>query len=106
MKIKIYQINPTRDKYNVCFCSYELMQRRKNGDGIDTRIYDLVFSGTVDCKNPEEVYAMFNLNIPRGYLGRSMSVSDIIEVINSDTESEFYYCQPVGFLKLKYLKFD
>lgn len=83
MKIAIYQINMERDTDRVAFESLELMELYRGSKEIDSSIYDKVFDGEVDCDDLEEVYRTFNLEIPTGYAGRSLSVSDIIEVIDS-----------------------
>jgi len=41
-----------------------------------------VYEGEINCSDLEEVYRMFNLNHPEGYHGRSLSVSDVVEVID------------------------
>lgn len=37
-------------------------------------------------------FERFNLRHPKGYNGRSMSVSDVVQI-----DDRFYYCQPVGW---------
>jgi len=36
--------------------------------------------------------------------GRSLSVSDVVEIIGSDGKSEFYFCDTIGFEKIKFRK--
>ena len=99
MKIKAWQINPARDKNNVRFLSLKRAQEINQGE-IDKSIYDEVFSGEVDCKDLEEVYVLCNLDWPEGYRGKSMSCSDLIEVIK-DGESEHWYCDSIGFQRIE-----
>lgn len=55
----------------------------------------------VPCKGLEELYVRFNTNHPKDFKGHSMSVSDVIEIVNSDTiETGFYFCDDIGFHKL------
>ena len=101
MKIRIFQINIDRDENHRCFRGYdELPMSDVTGEAedLDSGIYDLVFEGDVDCKNLEDVYRMFNLNHPAGYRGRSLSVSDVVEVQHEkDGESTYHYCDTFGY---------
>ena len=44
----------------------------------------------------EDLFAKFNANLPKGFGGHSMSVSDIVE-IHVDGKMRFYYCDRFGF---------
>ena len=83
MEIKIYQINMERDKGMVAFESLENLQAFHNITAIDSSIYDKVFEGNVDCAGLEDVFQMFNLDHPENYRGRSLSVSDVVEVVDA-----------------------
>lgn len=50
---------------------------------IDPAMYDEVYSGDVDCRTLENVFFKFNVNHPPFHRGRSLSVSDVIEVIKA-----------------------
>ena len=103
MKIKIYQIDMERDKHRIAMMGYEDTLARLNSDGIDSSLYDLVFEGEVEAKNLEAVYAKFNLDHPAGYTGRSMSVSDVVQVVESTTAKEgFYFCDSIGFKEIPF----
>ena len=98
MNIRIYQVNIKRDPNNVCFMPYNTLERFQGSSEIDSRIYDKVFEGNVDCKNLEEIHTMFNIDHPQGYRARSLSVSDIVELVDGDTgKSSFHFCDSVGF---------
>lgn len=100
MNIKIWQINLSRDKNRVAFFGLEALLRLQGSRDVDPAIYDLVFEGIVNANHLEAVYRIFNDgNAPATYCGRSMSVSDVIEVIDHDT-SEFFYCDDIGFKKV------
>ena len=102
MKIKIYQINMDRDNGSYSFTNYENTIRRTGG-GIRSDIYDKVFEGEVDCKGPEEIYTMFNENHPESFKGHSFSVSDIVEIVESDSvEKGYYFCDSIGFKKIDF----
>ena len=97
MKITIYQINMDRDKDRVCFLAYENLKKFQGSEQINSTIYDKVFTGEVDCKGLEDVYRLFNLNQPKGYKGRSLSVSDVVEIESGEAENGFYFCDSFGF---------
>jgi hypothetical protein len=69
---------------------------------INPKIYEKVFSGCInELKSLEDVYEKFNIDMPKSYYGHSLSVSDIVEVIDSDSVNNgFYYCDSIGFKKV------
>ena len=102
MDIAIYQVNMGRDHNRVAFQSLDEMERFQGSSEIESEIYDKVFEGEVNCENLEDVYRMFNLDHPKGYKGRSISVSDVVEVIGESGESTFSYCDSIGFQKVQF----
>lgn len=62
--------------------------------------YEEVWSGTINSSSIkqglEDLFYIFNMEHPSGYKGRSLSVSDVIEI-----DGEYYYCQAVGWLKVE-----
>ena len=102
MNIRIYQVNMSRDVNNVGFASYENLEKWQGTSAIDSTIYDKVFEGDVDCKSLEDVYVMFNRNHPSNYKARSLSKSDIVEVIEQDGSSKFHYCDSIGFKEVEF----
>ena len=98
MEIKIFQINLDRDTNRVAFADLEHTEKYQGGPEIDSSIYDEVFSGNVDCSNLEDVFQLFNLDCPDNYAGRSLSVSDIVQVLDSTSAAPgYYFCDTVGF---------
>ncbi|MCR5636197.1 MAG: DUF3846 domain-containing protein [Clostridiales bacterium] len=103
MNIKIYQINLSRDKKSEAFLGIDEREHILNLTDINSSIYDCVFSGEVGCNGLEDVFQKFNIDHPEGYSGRSISVSDIVEIIDAeDMEKGFYYCDNIGFSKVKF----
>ena len=103
MEISIYQINVKRDNERVAFLDIESMKELKGYDKPDSSIYEAAYSGEVDCNSLEDVYRMFNINHPSGYRGRSLSVSDIVEVKSAENvEPGCYFCDTVGFQKIEF----
>ena len=101
MKINIYQIDMDRDTNEVAFSYYDSLNKWQGTHDIDSSIYNLVFSGDVNTTDLEQVYLLFNRKLPRCYTGRSLSVSDVIEII--DEPSKYYYVDDVG---MKSVSFD
>lgn len=97
MKIAIYQIDRDKDAQKVAFLDYLTMNTVRNGAGCDRRIYDKVFEGAVKCKTLSEVYMMFNTFVPDGYRGRSLTVSDVVHIVDTN---EYWYCDSVGWKKI------
>lgn len=101
MKIHIYQIAPERDENRVCFMSLESTRKFQQDYEIDAAIYNKVYSGDVNCQNLEEVYRKFNLERPKDYHGRSLSVSDVVEVEDAATITPgYYFCDSIGFREI------
>jgi len=105
MDIKLYQVNMDRDENRVAFDSLERLERFQGTAVPKSEIYDRVFAGEVDTNSLEGVFAIFNMRHPAGYTGRSMSVSDIVEVVSSDSEDikpGFYFCDSFGFKEVPF----
>ena len=99
MNINIYQIDTSRDRKRICFFGLDEIKELTGEDTLNSGIYDKIFSGDVDCNNLEAVYRMFNTDHPAGYTGRSLSVSDVVEITDSDKKG-FYFCDNIGFQKI------
>jgi len=53
-------------------------------------------------QNLEEIYVQLNIDHPKGYCARSLSVSDVIVVRNSDIkEKKIYVVDLMGFKPVK-----
>lgn len=102
MDIMIYQINMGRDHNRIAFEGLDLLKMYQGSDKIDSRIYDRVFEGEVDCKDLEDVYRKFNLEHPEGYKGRSLSVSDVVEIVDENGDSTFHFCDSIGFKQIDF----
>ncbi len=102
MNIRIYQVNLKRDKNNIAFMGYDSLPKFQGSSDIDSSLYDKVFEGEVVCKNLEDVYQMFNQNHPQGYKARSLSKSDVVEIISENGTSEFHFCDTFGFKKIEF----
>ena len=94
MKYKIKQIKDIRN------CGYAFMHYNWCKDQINLDDYEVVYEGELECSEIsealEELFEIFNIRHPEDFKGRSMSVSDIVEV-----DGENYYCDAAGWKKLK-----
>lgn len=103
MKIAIYQINKDRDEHGVMFINRENLGKFQGTPDIDSTIYDKVFEGEVVSKDLEQVYRLFNLNHPANYRGRSLSVSDVVEIMDEASgKSTFHFCDSFGFAEVDF----
>lgn len=103
MEINIYQINLDRDRDGLAFISHDLVNAKQGSPDINPQLYDKVFSGEVTADTLEDIYRIFNLEHPEGYAGRSLSVSDIVEVIDSEQVAPgAYYCDSIGFKEVAF----
>ena len=103
MNIRIYQINLGRDEKRIAFQGLDALKQLQEIEEISSSIYDCVFSGKVNCSGLEDVFQKFNIDHPDGYSGRSLSVSDVVEIVDAeDVGKGFYYCDNVGFSKVDF----
>lgn len=100
MKIRIYQIEMSLDEHNVAFRSHTEMQG-KYPIGIPASLYRMVYEGVVPTKELSVVFYIFNMAHPQDYRARSLSVSDVIEVVE-ESGSTFYYCDTIGFREVPF----
>lgn len=94
MKIRIFQIDHEKDSGKLAFMDYDYTQSH---GGVKAENYRQIYGGTVNCDNLESVFALCNSDkTPPGYLGESLSVSNVIEICEGKNKG-FYFCDSVGF---------
>lgn len=103
MMVAIYQIIPELDNSRMLYNSLEYI-KKAHGGTVPAEIYERVFEGEVDGETTKDIFYIFNANFPKGYKGRSLSVSDVVEFICSDSKSIFYFCDSVGFERIRFKK--
>lgn len=62
---------------------------------VDLDNYDLVYENKIKTDVPnvlEELFRVFNIEQPEDFFGRSMSVSDIVQIGN-----DYFYCDSIGW---------
>ena len=103
MKFCIYQVNTDRDKNRIAFISYDSLERFQGTKEINCSVYDKVYEGEADLHSLEDIFQKFNFNHPEDYTGRSLSVSDIVEIVSSDdVKPGFYFCDTFGFKEVEF----
>ena len=104
-EFSIYQINVDRDTANVCFIGMESLEKIKGTKEVNAAAYDRVYDGKMDCISLENIYQKFNVDYPADYKGRSLSVSDVVEIRESDTLNPgFYFVDSIGFKSISFDK--
>lgn len=101
MRLKVYQVNEDLDRHRTKFRDYDSVL--KEAGRVDPSIYKTVFDGDVDCKSLEDVYELLNTDHPPAYQGHSLSVSDVVEVCDSqegNADPGFYFCDSIGYKSL------
>lgn len=96
-RVKIYQIDTDRDKERLIFAGSDVLMKDKQTLEIDASIYDEVFSGELESKEPEELFVLFNTKGHPLHRGHSMSVSDVIV-----TADGAFFCDSYDFKKISF----
>ena len=97
MNVRIYQINTNKDTKGVKF---ENLENTLNIAGqVNPAIYSQVYAGVCDCNNLEDVFFKFNVEKPIDFTGHSLSVSDVVEILDGENK-EAYFCDSFGFKKI------
>lgn len=96
MKVRIYQIDFERDEKFLCYRNLETVLERCGGI-IPAESYNMVFEYEALSDNLERLFFIFNEAHPKGYKARSMSMSDVVEVIDPVNGSKFFFCDKIGF---------
>lgn len=108
MKVTIYQIVPELDSHHLLFMDFEYFLKSGYVNP-PAEIYQLVFQDDISANNLEDIYRIFNRVSEEdtqflekiGYTGRSLSISDVVEISNSNnSKSTFYFCDRIGFRKI------
>ena len=103
MDIKIYQINRTRDVDRIKFLGLDSLKDFRGIQDINSRIYDMVYQGNVEARDLEDVYRIFNTEYPQDFKGHSLSVSDVVEVVDGkEPTPRFYFCDCIGFQRVEF----
>ncbi len=107
-KFRIYQLDPSRIPHvPYAFRSCDEMRRagyQQPSAGDYNRVYDglmTVSDADTEEKVLERIFCRFNLDFPQDYPGRSLSVSDVVELYD-DTGRRYFYCDRMGFSPIRF----
>lgn len=104
-EFSIYQINTDRDDNHICFLGLDTLEQFQHSKEVNSALYDRVYDGKLDCNSLETIYEKFNIDHPADYKGRSLSVSDVVEIRESDTLNPgFYFVDSIGFKSISFDK--
>ena len=94
-KVKIHQLKPQAAPEKKFICYALLCQQF---GGVCPEDYRVVFDGQLDTDDLNRLYEIFNEpQLPKGYTGYRLSVSDVVELYNQSS-SEFWYLDEEGFV--------
>ena len=93
MKIRVFQL---REASPLTFMNFDETSKR---GGVKDKDYRQIYGGTVFGENLEDVFRICNTELPYGYHGHSLSVSDVVQVCEGENKG-FYYVDPIGWQKL------
>lgn len=102
MKIKVYQIDITKKGARECIYA-GLSHLKKHGLSVMPSLYKQVWAGELPTDFLEGVFTALNEDHrPKDYEGHSLSVSDVVEVVDRKYfEPGFYFCDTFGFKRLE-----
>lgn len=101
-RINIYQVDSRIDTYNMLFMNLPWTLKHCGGR-VPSEVYVNIYTEESNEEpNLQQLFMRLNFEIrPLDYHGRSMSVSDVVEVI-SDSETKAYYCKCEGFEEIEF----
>ena len=95
MQVRLYQINPDRDKNRVAYERLDDLPQRQGSAKVDEALYDRVLKADVDCENLEQLCTMLNTTGHPLHHGGQMKVSDVVV-----TDEGAFYCDRLGFTEI------
>jgi len=96
--VRIWQLKPDVDIL-MKFISYEEMVRQFGEPSPED--YRIAYDGQLGTNDLEAIYARCNINHPPGYNGHSLSMSDVVELYDTQG-SEYHYCDRFGFEQISF----
>ncbi len=96
-RVKIYQLKQD-SPIMVRFIS--LAERKRRGfEAPQPYEYFLVYEEAVKDFSLEDIWERFGKRVPEGFVGRTLSISDVVEFMHGE-ESRFFYVEPDGFAEV------
>lgn len=95
-RVRIWQIQPEADA-SMKFLPLDAFQ--KNFGNPDMDHYVCVYEGQIETDDPEEIYSKYHMDLPLGYRGHPIAISDIIERCD-EKESSYFYVDRYGLTQI------
>ena len=97
-RVRVWQLDPGVD-IEMKFISYAETKRLF---GEPDRVkYRIVYDGIAKTDDLESLYYAFQAELPEGYKGHVLSVSDVLELYDGHG-STFYYVDQIGFVQIPF----
>lgn len=97
-RCRIWQLRPDVDPR----LRFAELDKSRDYDGWPRREnYRLAYDGCFDSNDPEVIYSLCLEQLPEGYDGHPLTISDVVELYD-DGESRFYYADKVGFQEIHF----
>lgn len=97
-KIRIWQLKPDSD-FNLRFISLEECQKKFGEPNMEN--YETVYDGEFMTNDLEHIFTKLNINLPPGYQGHSLSMSDVVELYD-DKDNNFFYVDSFDFKEISF----
>jgi hypothetical protein len=97
-KLRIWQLRADSD-FDLRFRAYEDVVKAIGEPSKHN--YEVVYDGEIDTNDLEAIYTKFNINHPLGFIGHSLSISDVVELYDEGS-SEFHYVDRFGFKEIEF----
>lgn len=91
---EIYQVKSGQEYRDYRFESIESLEYF--GLKVDYKNYDFAYKGSLEQMDLEDIFRKFNEDRPTDFLGRSLSVSDVV-VLNKDGQTTAHFVDSFGF---------
>lgn len=95
MQVRVYQIDPDRDKNRVMHERLNHLAKYQGSPAVDASLYDRVLRADVDCDSLEQLYTLLNTKGHPLHHGGQMKVSDVVV-----TDEGAFYCDRFGFAEI------
>ena len=103
MKTRVYQIISELDVNRVKFWGLDTM-RKHYGGTIPAELYHCVYDGDLKTQDLEQIFMILNTSCPPGYNGHSLSMTDVVELEDSNGKCSFFFCDTFGFQPVVFAK--
>lgn len=103
IRYTIHQINSLRDTKRYIFTDSKfLLKDEKLSFPPPKELYDEIYSDTQESFDPDEVFTRFNIAHPKGYTGRSLTTSDVLQYHLNEYDSLWLFCDSFGYYAIDF----